>query len=102
MKYCERIYSEAEIKLIKEIFDMYINQLYDDNLEELVLQCKEMFLEHQKTLKEIKRLNKIRQQVIDELFELKDMIYKPETREINFDVQRKISSMIVKLGSDKE
>lgn len=52
--------------------------------------------------KEIERLNKIRQQVIDELFELKDMIYKPETREINFDVQRKISSMIVKLGSDKE
>lgn len=51
--------------------------------------------------KEIERLNKIRQQVIDELFELKDMIYKPETREINFDVQRKISSMIVKLGSDK-
>ena len=51
---------------------------------------------------EIERLNKIRQQVIDELFELKDMIYKPETREINFDVQRKISSMIVKLGSDKE
>jgi hypothetical protein len=52
--------------------------------------------------KEIERLNKIKQQVIDELFELKDMIYKPETREINFDVQRKISSMIVKLGSDKE
>ena len=43
-----------------------------------------------------------RPQLIEELFELKDMIYKPETREINFDVQRKISSMIVKLGSDKE
>ena len=56
----------------------------------------------EKANKEIERLNKMRQQVIDELFELKDMIYKPETREINFDVQRKISSMIVKLGSDKE
>ena len=56
----------------------------------------------EKANKEIERLNKIRQQVIDELFELKDMIYKPETREINFDIQRKISSMIVKLGSDKE
>ena len=55
----------------------------------------------EKANKEIERLNKIRQQVIDELFELKDMIYKPETREINFDVQRKISSMIVKLGRDK-
>ena len=52
--------------------------------------------------KEIERLNKIRQQVIDELFDLKNMIYKPETREINFDVQRKISSIIKILGSDKE
>ena len=52
--------------------------------------------------KEIERLNNIIKNTIKELFELKDMIYKPETREINFDVQRKISSMIVKLGSDKE
>ena len=52
--------------------------------------------------KEIERLNNIIKNTIEELFELKDMIYKPETREINFDVQRKISSMIVKLGSDKE
>lgn len=70
MKYCERIYSEAEIKLIKEIFDMYINQLYDDNLEELVLQCKEMFLEHQKTLKEIKRLNNIIKRFEEDLREV--------------------------------
>ena len=48
--------------------------------------------------KEIERLNNIIKNTIKELFELKDMIYKPETREINFDVQRKISSMIVKLG----
>lgn len=52
--------------------------------------------------KEIERLNNIIKNTIKELFELKDMIYKPETREINFDVQRKISSMIVKLGDDKE
>ena len=51
--------------------------------------------------KEIERLNKIRQQVIDELFDLKNMIYKPETREINFDIQNKISSIIKILGSDK-
>ena len=70
MKYCERIYSEAEIKLIKEIFDMYINQLYDDNLEELVLQCKEMFLDHQKTLKEIERLNNIIKRFEEDLREV--------------------------------
>lgn len=51
---------------------------------------------------EINSLNNIIKNTIKELFELKDLIYKPETREINFDVQRKISSIIVKLGSDKE
>lgn len=70
-------------------------EMYQDEITTIVNFIKEKD-------KEIEKLNKIRQQVIDELFELKDMIYKPETREINFDVQRKISSMIVKLGSDKE
>ena len=75
MKYCERIYSEAEIKLIKEIFDMYINQLYDDNLEELVLQCKEMFLEHQKTLKEMEILKEEREKLNTELKKYKSIVY---------------------------
>lgn len=55
--------------------------------------------EEEELIEEIERLNKIREQVIDELFDLKDMIYKPETREINFDVQNKISSIIKTLGS---
>ena len=58
-------------------------------------------LDNSKLEREIERFNKIRQQVIDELFDLKNMIYKPETREINFDVQNKISSIIKILGSDK-
>lgn len=86
-----------------------LKELQEYNLEYLEARAsEEMFggdftsaVELKQAKKEIERLNKIRQQVIDELFELKDMIYKPETREINFDVQRKISSMIVKLGSDK-
>ena len=36
--------------------------------------------------------------VFKELFILKDMIYKPETREENFEIQRKISSIITKLN----
>ena len=32
------------------------------------------------------------------LFILKDMIYKPETREENFEIQRKISSIIKRLN----
>lgn len=75
MKYCERIYSEAEIKLIKEIFDMYIKQLYDDNLEELILQCKEMFLDHQKSLKEIERLKEEREKLNTELKRYKSIVY---------------------------
>ena len=51
---------------------------------------------------EIERLNNIKKKAINELFNLKDMIYRPETREINFDIQNKISSIIKILGSDKE
>ena len=57
---------------------------------------------HTKETKEIERLNNIKKKAINELFNLKDMIYKPETREINFDIQNKISSIIKILGSDKE
>lgn len=52
MKYTERIYSESEVKLIKEIFDMAVSQIYDEDLKELVIDCKEMFLENQKNLKD--------------------------------------------------
>ena len=59
MKYTERIYSESEIKLIEEIFDMCIKQIYDEDLDKFINDCKEMFLESQKLLKEIERLNNI-------------------------------------------
>ena len=58
--------------------------------------------ENQNLKREIERLNNIKKKAINELFNLKDMIYKPETREINFDIQNKISSIIKILGSDKE
>lgn len=51
--------------------------------------------------KDIEKFNKqkeILHKIKEELFELKDMIYKSETREENFNVQRKISSMIVSIG----
>lgn len=62
--------------------------LRDDNLLGLQLQINELQARIDKAIKD--------------LFELKDMIYKPETREINFDIQNKISSIIKDLGSDKE
>ena len=50
----------------------------------------------------LEQQNKKYKEVIDkatnELFILKDMIYKPETREENFEIQRKISSIIKRLN----
>ena len=70
--------------------------------ETMMLDYSQLVMHNVYMIKENKRLNKVREQVIDELFDLKNMIYKPETREINFDIQNKISSIIKILGSDKE
>ena len=70
--------------------------------ETMMLDYSQLVMHNVYMIKENKRLNKVREQVIDELFDLKNMIYKPETREINFDIQNKISSIIKILGNDKE
>ena len=46
----------------------------------------------------IKKQKEVIDKVTNELFILKDMIYKPETREENFEIQRKISSIIKRLN----
>ena len=60
----------------------------------------ELLLEYIEQLEQQCRKQK---EVIDkatnELFILKDMIYKPETREENFEIQRKKSSIIKRLNS---
>ena len=43
-------------------------------------------------------LEEVIDKATNELFILKDMIYKPETREENFEIQRKISSIIKRLN----
>lgn len=47
---------------------------------------------------ENEKLKEVIDKAINELFILKDMIYKPETREENFEIQRKISSIIKRLN----
>lgn len=47
---------------------------------------------------ENKQLKEVIDKATNELFILKDMIYKPETREENFEIQRKISSIIKRLN----
>lgn len=48
--------------------------------------------------KENKKYKEVIDKATNELFILKDMIYKPETREENFEIQRKISSIIKRLN----
>ena len=68
---------------------------YITNLQKENEDLRESNHNWQRKLSDYKQRN---EKAIDELFELKNMIYKPETREENFEIQRKISSIIKKLG----
>ena len=74
----------------KNIRDMTESELID------------FIIELQEENSRYERKNQKYKEVIDkatnELFILKDMIYKPETREENFEIQRKISSIIKRLN----
>lgn len=54
--------------------------------------------ENARLLKQVKKQKEVIDKATNELFILKDMIYKPETREENFEIQRKISSIIKRLN----
>ena len=86
--------------MLEEVaINKYLNMIANDYNGELAKTFQEKYINKDK---QIERLNNIKKKAINELFNLKDMIYKPETREINFDIQNKISSIIKILGSDKE
>ena len=59
---------------------------------------KELFNEMINWKEESNKQKEVIDKAINELFILKDMIYKPETREENFEIQRKISSIIKRLN----
>ena len=59
----------------------------------------ELFNEMLNWKEESEKQKEVIDKAINELFILKDMIYKPETREENFEIQRKISSIIKRLNS---
>ena len=59
---------------------------------------KELFNEMVNWKEESQRQKEVIDKATNELFILKDMIYKPETREENFEIQRKISSIIKRLN----
>ena len=88
---------ENDLDKVLNYMKRYVENVYEHD-SEIMLNWKDIKL----VLEEIERLNNIKKKAINELFNLKDMIYKPETRKINFDIQNKISSIIKILGSDKE
>lgn len=59
---------------------------------------KELFNEMINWKEKSKKQKEVIDKATNELFILKDMIYKPETREENFEIQRKISSIIKRLN----
>ena len=58
----------------------------------------ELFSEMINWREESNKKKEVINKATNELFILKDMIYKPETREENFEIQRKISSIIKRLN----
>ena len=59
---------------------------------------KELFNEMINWKEESNKQKEVIDKATNELFILKDMIYKPETREENFEIQRKISLIIKRLN----
>lgn len=71
--------------------DKYYSEELEDNF--IFIQSYINCIEQQ-----CKKQKEIIEKATNELFILKDMIYKPKTREENFEIQRKISSIIKRLN----
>ena len=81
----------------KEMLDI-LNDLSKKPTTELALQIMELSSENLILEQQCKKQKETIDKATNELFILKDMIYKPETREENFEIQRKISSIIKRLN----
>lgn len=80
-----------------EVYEQLIEQLQQENkiLKENNMSMQE---EMARTWEKADLYKEVIDKTTNELFILKDMIYKPETREENFEIQRKISSIIKRLN----
>ena len=87
----------------KDVFDELFDEMEnwkEENQElkaELQLYNGSLKREHE-AIHRVNELEEVIDKATNELFILKDMIYKPETREENFEIQRKISSIIKRLN----
>lgn len=74
------------------------NKQLKKKYENAVADYETIMSELQELKKQLEEINKMIDKATNELFILKDMIYKPETREENFEIQRKISLIIKRLN----
>lgn len=65
-----------------------------NNSQELKSYVASILCENDELQQENQKYKELIDKVINELFNLKDIIYNPETREETIDIQRKISSII--------
>lgn len=96
-----------DLKLEKQLIDMQLEnmelkkeneRLKEKSINEVLRNDFDM------CVKDLKKVNKKIEKATKDLFELKDIIYKPETRDENIPIQQKISSIIKQLNgrSDKK
>lgn len=92
---------KSEIKDYLKMVDDLETRLTGEDRETLAWliygynQCAKLLNE---TEQQVKKQKEVIDKATNELFILKDMIYKPETREENFEIQRKISLIIKRLN----
>lgn len=91
----DKDYIEVKIPILDSVDEMKVAKTF--NQEQLWFVCA-IAKAFEKSEQQVKKQKEVIDKATNELFILKDMIYKPETREENFEIQRKISSIIKRLN----
>lgn len=91
----DKDYIEVKIPILDSVDEMKVVKTFTQEQLWYVCAIAKAF---EKSEQQCKRQKEVIDKATNELFILKDMIYKPETREENFEIQRKISSIIKRLN----
>lgn len=91
----DKDYIEVKIPILDSIDEMKVVKTFTQEQLWFVCAIAKAF---EKSEQQVKKQKEVIDKATNELFILKDMIYKPETREENFEIQRKISSIIKRLN----
>ena len=94
-KNMDKDYIEVKIPILDSVDEMKVVKTFTQEQLWFVCAIAKAF---EKSEQQVKKQKEVIDKATNELFILKDMIYKPETREENFEIQRKISSIIKRLN----